>query len=88
MLEFEKTYPTVRVYFNSKAAHPWVWSVDDGNIHNELITPNVISQGIGRFVYNGLEPNPHHPVAWVEFHDARVHRVDDTEELFVENGEE
>jgi hypothetical protein len=86
VLEFQTTYDTVRIYFNSRAAFPFVFSVDAGDQSTEMVTPNVICQGVGRFVYNGQEPNPLHPVAWAEFKQARVHRVDeDSEELFVEN---
>jgi len=87
MLEFETTQNIVRVYFNSKAACPYVWSIDDGDQNNELIATNVICQGISRFEYNGQEPNPTHPVAWVEFVGARIHRIKDDEYL-VENTSE
>lgn len=88
MLEFETTYPIVRVYFNSKAAFPWVWSIDDGNSTNELVTPSVVGQGVHTFAYNGQESNSYHPVAWVEYRDARIHRVNDSEDVFVENTRE
>jgi hypothetical protein len=88
MLEFEKTYPILRVYFNSKASFPWVWSVDDGNQNNEMLTPNVVGQGVHQYEYNGQEANPIHPVAWIEYRDARIHRVDDSENFFIENSSE
>ena len=88
MLEYEKTYPLIRVYFNSRAAFPYCFSIDDGDSHNELIVTDVTTQGIGKFVYNGQEPNPHHPVAWLEFRGARVHKIDESEEIFVENSSE
>ena len=84
MLEYEKTYDTVRIYFNSRASFPYVWSLDDGDQRNELIATNVITQGIGEFKYNGQEPNPHHPVAWIEFLNARIRRIKD-DEYFIEN---
>lgn len=74
MIEFETTYDLVRVYFNSRAAIPYAWSIDDGDSDNELLATNVICQ----------EPNPNHPVAWVEFVGARIHRIKD-EEYLVEN---
>jgi hypothetical protein len=85
MLEFETTYPSLRVYFNSKAAYPYVWSIDDGNTHNELITTNVVAQGISEFVYKGQKPNALHPVAWAQFRNARIYRLDDTQVVIVEN---
>lgn len=87
MLEFEKTYDTIRVYFNSRAAYPYIFSVDDGDQNNELITPSVVGQGIHSYEYNGQVPNPLHPVAWAEYKNARVHRVNEGEDLFVENSE-
>jgi hypothetical protein len=88
MLEFEKTYPVIRVYFNSKAAHPLVWSIDDGDQSGEMSVSNVITQGVSSFVYNGQEANPFHPVAWIEFRQARIHRIDDSEDIFIENSNE
>jgi len=87
-LEFEKTYPIVRIYFNSKADHPLVWSVDDGNQANEMNVPQVIGQGVHRYEYNGEKANPDSPVAWVEYREARIHRIDDSDEIFVENSSE
>jgi hypothetical protein len=86
MLEFETTYDKVRVYFNSRAAGPYYWSIDTGDQVNELFATSVVGQGVHRFEYNGQEPNPNHPVAWIEYRDARVHRIDkDGDEFFVEN---
>jgi hypothetical protein len=84
-LELEKTHDVVRVYFNSRSDYPLVWSLDDGNQQNEMIVPNIIGQGVHRYVYNGQKANPTTPVAWVEYRSARVHRIEDSEELFVEN---
>jgi hypothetical protein len=86
MIEFEKTYPIVRVYFNRKEDFPNVWSVDDGNQTNEIIVPRVISQGVSRFVWNGITQSSEVSVrAWVEFNSARLHRTDQSDEIFIEN---
>lgn len=86
MLEFEKTYPTLRMYFNRRS--DLSWSVDDGDQSNELNAPSIITQGVALWKYNGQKTNPDTPVAWVEMHQARVHRIDDSDELFVENSSE
>jgi hypothetical protein len=87
-LEFEKTYPLLRVYFNSKSDYPNVWSLDDGDQTNEMNVPMIIGQGVHRYEYNGEKANAQCPVAWVEYRGARIHRIDDTEEIFIENSSE
>ena len=83
MLEFEKTYPTIRAYFNTHSQYPW--SVDDGDQSNEMTVPSIITQGVSLWKYNGQKANENSPVAWVEFSAARIHRVEDTDEIFIEN---
>jgi len=85
MLEFETTYKTLRVYFNTVAAAPMVWSVDDGDFSNEMNVSNIVTQGIGSYRYSGGKPNPTFPVAWVEYTDARIHRIDESDNIFIEN---
>ena len=87
-LEFEKTYDVVRVYFNSKSDYPLVWSVDDGDQGNEINVPTVIGQGVHRYEYTGEKANEKCPVAWVEYREARIHRINDSDEVFVENSSE
>jgi hypothetical protein len=87
-LEFEKTYDLIRVYFNSRSDYPLIWSVDDGNQANEINVPHVITQGICRYSGSGKKPNAVSPVAWAEYRQARLHRIDDSEEVFVENSSE
>ena len=85
MLEFEKTYPVVRAYFNARQDFPNIWSLDDGDQANEMNVPFIISQGVSVWKYNGQKKNPDTPVAWVEFTSARIHRIDESEEVFIEN---
>src|ERR1017187_4013839 len=53
MLEFETTYPIIRVYFNRRDEFPEVWSVDDDNQANEINVSQIITQGIGQLKYIG-----------------------------------
>ena len=86
MLEYEATYPLLRVYFNRREDFPKVWSVDDGDPANELIVSHVVTQGISRWVWSGdSEPNEDFPRAWVEFRSARIHKIDEHDRVFIEN---
>lgn len=72
MLEFGKVYPIVRLYFNSAAADPLVWSADDGLLSNETSFNEVTFYGDGETKYNGKQPNALFPVAWLEFTNAEL----------------
>ena len=54
---------TYRVYFNTKEAAPEVWSIDDGNIENEILVQEVYiyTPCATRFV-----PSETQPIAWLE----------------------
>lgn len=84
-LELEKTYDLLRVYFNSHATAPFVWSIDNGNQENETNVPHIVAQGAHRYEYNGERANSKSPVAWVEYRGAKIHRIGDSDELFIEN---
>lgn len=85
MLEFEKTYPTIRAYFNHRRSYPNVWSVDSGDQSSEMNVPSIISQGVSLWKTSGMERNDISPVAWVEWTSARIHRIDASDNVFIEN---
>ena len=86
-LDFDTTLPLVRVYFNQREDSPNVWSVDDGDQTHEITVSNVVFQGVARLEYSGGEKSRDVPVAWIELRSARIHRVGDSSELFIENSE-
>jgi hypothetical protein len=85
MLEFETTYPILRVYFNQKEDYPLVWSVDDGSQQNEFNVPSVVVQGVGYTRYLAMPKSEDCPAAWLEFHEARLHRIDGAQDVFIDN---
>ena len=72
MLEFGKTYPIIRLFFNSTAADSLVASVDDGQLSNETSFSSVTFYGDGETKYNGHRPNALYPVFWLEFTNAEL----------------
>ena len=70
MLKPGQRYPIMRVYFNSKADYPNVWSVDNENQDNEVNTHTVMVKGMGQTVYTGSKANPDSPVAWLEYYNV------------------
>lgn len=75
MLESNKRYPLIRVYFNNRKDFPNVWSVDNGDQENEIILRYVFVSAPGITKFTGLARDEHTPVAWIEFKDA-VFRLD------------
>lgn len=57
----------LRVYFNRREDFPCVWSIDNGDQSNEVISPTVYFKSAGRSTYTGQLRNPNYPVAWLEF---------------------
>lgn len=85
MLEFETTYSKLRVYFNQKEDYPNVWSIDDGDQENEIRVPGIVVQGVCCTQYMYKPKSADHPVAWLHFHEARLHRIDGSKDIFIEN---
>lgn len=76
MLEHGKRYSFLRVYFNKKNEYPLVWSIDDGNLDNEIKVSMVVCEALGWTIYNGEPANELSPVAWVEFQCSLFHIQD------------
>lgn len=64
--------PVIRLYFNSRAESPLVWSVDHGPGTPEVKSAEVRIAADG---YTGIDPaadNVSSPGAWIEFHNAEM----------------
>jgi hypothetical protein len=87
-LEFEKTLPLVRVYFNRRDESPLIWSVDDGDQANEVNVAQVVFEGTSSLKYIGGGKSKDTPVAWIKMYQARIHKTISSSTLFIENTEE
>lgn len=88
MLKFKKIYPIIRVYFNRKEDFPKVWSVDDGHQANEIMVSSIITQGLSRYVWSGvIKHSETEPRAWVEFAHARIHQINESDRVLIENSD-